>query len=57
MPGDLLGRVSGACRVLGWGMMPLGAQASGFVAHLAGLRAPSQQTGGPLESAAAVREN
>ena len=40
MPDDLLGRVNGAYRMLGWGMMPLGALASGFVAHLAGLRAP-----------------
>jgi predicted MFS family arabinose efflux permease len=40
VPDDLLGRVNGAYRMLGWGMMPLGALASGFVAHLAGLRAP-----------------
>jgi MFS family permease len=40
VPDDLLGRVNGAYRMLGWGMMPLGALAGGFVAHLAGLRAP-----------------
>jgi hypothetical protein len=27
-------------RMLGWGLMPLGALAGGFVAHAAGLRAP-----------------
>jgi predicted MFS family arabinose efflux permease len=26
--------------MLGWGLMPLGALAGGFVAHAAGLRAP-----------------
>ena len=40
VPARLLGRVNGAYRMLGWGLMPLGALAGGFVAHTAGLRAP-----------------
>jgi predicted MFS family arabinose efflux permease len=40
VPDDLLGRVNSAYRMLGWGMIPLGALTGGFVAHLAGLRAP-----------------
>jgi MFS family permease len=36
----LLGRVNSVYRMLGWGLMPLGALAGGFVAHTAGLRAP-----------------
>jgi MFS family permease len=40
VPGDLLGRVNSAYRMLGWGLMPAGALAGGFVAHVAGLRAP-----------------
>ena len=39
-PGHLLGRVNSVYRMLGWGLMPLGALAGGFVAHAAGLRAP-----------------
>ncbi|HJY69320.1 MAG TPA: MFS transporter, partial [Streptosporangiaceae bacterium] len=35
-----LGRVNSVYRMLGWGLMPLGALAGGFVAHAAGLRAP-----------------
>ncbi len=40
VPSDLLGRVNSVYRMLGWGLMPLGALAGGFVAHAAGLRAP-----------------
>jgi MFS family permease len=40
VPGQLLGRVNSVYRMLGWGLMPLGALAGGFVAHAAGLRAP-----------------
>ena len=36
----LLGRVSSAHRVLGWGLLPLGALAGGLVASRLGLRAP-----------------
>jgi MFS family permease len=39
VPADLLGRVNSAYRMIGWGLMPLGALAGGFVAHAAGLRA------------------
>jgi len=40
VPGPLLGRVNSVYRMLGWGLMPVGALAGGFVAHAAGLRAP-----------------
>jgi predicted MFS family arabinose efflux permease len=40
VPGQLLGRVNSVYRMLGWGLMPLGALAGGFVAHTDGLRAP-----------------
>lgn len=40
VPADLLGRVNSVYRMLGWGLMPLGAVAGGFVAHAGGLRAP-----------------
>jgi MFS family permease len=40
VPADLLGRVNSVYRMLGWGLMPLGSVAGGFVAHTAGLRAP-----------------
>jgi MFS family permease len=40
VPAYLLGRVNSVYRMLGWGLMPLGALAGGFVAHAAGLRAP-----------------
>jgi len=39
VPAELLGRVNSAYRMIGWGLMPLGALAGGFVAHAAGLRA------------------
>lgn len=37
---QLLGRVNSAYRMLGWGLLPLGAVAGGLVAHSIGLRAP-----------------
>ncbi|NIH87957.1 MFS transporter [Amycolatopsis granulosa] len=40
VPPELLGRVTSLYKMLGWGLMPVGALAGGFVAHLAGLRAP-----------------
>jgi len=40
VPTELLGRVNSAYRMIGWGLMPLGAAASGFVARAGGLRAP-----------------
>ncbi len=40
VPGPILGRVNSVYRMLGWGLMPFGALAGGFVAHAAGLRAP-----------------
>src|SRR5579863_7216378 len=40
VPMALLGRVNSVYRMLGWGLMPIGALAGGFVAHAAGLRAP-----------------
>lgn len=40
VPSALLGRVSSVYRLLGWGLIPLGALAGGQVAHALGLRAP-----------------
>ncbi|HEY2287543.1 MAG TPA: MFS transporter [Streptosporangiaceae bacterium] len=40
VPAHLLGRVNSVYRMLGWGLMPVGALAGGLVAHAAGLRAP-----------------
>jgi MFS family permease len=40
VPAALLGRVNSVYRMLGWGLVPLGALAGGFVAHAGGLRAP-----------------
>ncbi len=51
VPPELLGRVNSAYRMLGWGLMPLGALAGGFVAHAAGLRA-AYVVGGLLSGAA-----
>lgn len=39
VPSDLLGRVNSAYRMLGWGLMPLGALAGGLVARELGVRA------------------
>jgi hypothetical protein len=40
IPDALLGRGNSICRMLGWGTIPLGALAGGFLADAAGLRAP-----------------
>jgi MFS family permease len=39
VPSDLLGRVNSAYRMLGWGLMPLGALAGGLIARELGIRA------------------
>lgn len=39
VPAGFLGRVNSVYRMLGWGLMPLGALAGGFLAHEFGLRA------------------
>ena len=39
VPSELLGRVNSAYRMLGWGLMPLGALAGGVVARELGIRA------------------
>jgi MFS family permease len=39
VPPDLLGRVNSAYRMLGWGLMPLGALAGGLIAREFGIRA------------------
>ena len=36
----MLGRVNSAYRMIGWGLRPAGAVAGGFIAQVAGLRAP-----------------
>jgi MFS family permease len=40
VPAELLGRVNSVYRLLGWGLMPLGAVTGGLLAHRFGLRAP-----------------
>jgi MFS family permease len=40
VPSGLLGRVNSVYRMVGWGLMPLGAISGGLVAHVFGLRAP-----------------
>lgn len=40
VPDELLGRVNSAYRLLGWGMMPIGALLGGVLASSFGLRAP-----------------
>jgi len=40
VPDELLGRVNSVYRMIGWGLIPVGAVAGGFAAHLGGLRAP-----------------
>lgn len=39
VPAEFLGRVNSVYRMLGWGLIPLGALTGGFVAHEFGLRA------------------
>jgi hypothetical protein len=53
VPAELLGRVNSVYRMLGWGLMPLGALAGGFIAHAAGLRA-AYVVGGVLSGAALI---
>ncbi|GAA3228471.1 MFS transporter [Dactylosporangium siamense] len=40
VPADLLGRVIGVTRMLGWGLVPAGTVLGGLIAHRYGLRAP-----------------
>jgi MFS family permease len=40
VPSELLGRVNSVYRMLGWGLMPLGALVGGVVAHTSGVHAP-----------------
>ena len=40
VPAELLGRVNSIYRLLGWGLMPLGALTGGLLSHQFGLRAP-----------------
>jgi len=40
VPAAVLGRVTSVYRMVGWGLLPLGALAGGLVAHSIGLRAP-----------------
>lgn len=40
VPSELLGRVNSVYRMIGWGLIPLGALTGGLVAHQFGLRAP-----------------
>ncbi|MEV6866179.1 MFS transporter [Streptosporangium subroseum] len=40
VPPAMLGRVNSVYKMLGWGLIPLGALAGGLVAHAFGLRAP-----------------
>lgn len=40
VPEQLLGRVNSVYRLIGWGLIPIGAAAGGLIARTAGLRAP-----------------
>ncbi|MFC7640717.1 MFS transporter [Streptosporangium lutulentum] len=40
VPSEMLGRVNSVYKMLGWGLIPLGALVGGLVAHTFGLRAP-----------------
>lgn len=46
VPSELLGRVNGVYRMLGWGLIPLGALTGGIVAHEFGVRAGYPIAGG-----------
>ena len=48
IPDRLLGRVNSVYRLLGWGMMPIGAALGGFLASTFGLRAPYFAAAGVL---------
>jgi MFS family permease len=54
VPAELLGRVTSVYRMLGWGLIPLGAIAGGLVAHGVGLRAPLPVAGAVRAVALAV---
>jgi MFS family permease len=54
VPAPLLGRVTSAYRMLGWGLLPLGALAGGLVADAVGLRAPLPLAGALRAVALAV---
>jgi MFS family permease len=54
VPHALLGRVNSVYRMLGWGLIPLGAVAGGLVAHTVGLRAPMPVAGAVRGLALAV---
>lgn len=45
VPSTMLGRVTSIYKMLGWGLIPLGALTGGLVAHQLGLRAPYQLAG------------
>ena len=45
VPAKLLGRVNSVYRLLGWGLIPLGALTGGVLAHQFGLRAPYEIAG------------
>jgi MFS family permease len=51
IPDRLLGRVNSVYRLLGWGMMPIGAALGGFLASTYGLRAPYFAAAGVLGAA------
>lgn len=53
VPLDLLGRVNSVYRLLGWGLIPLGALAGGFIAHEVGIRT-GYPIAGVLRAAALV---
>jgi MFS family permease len=40
VPAELFGRVNSVYRMIGWGLLPVGAITGGFVAGTFGLRAP-----------------
>jgi MFS family permease len=46
VPHELLGRVNSINRLLGWGLIPAGALAGGYLAHTFGLRPPFLIAGG-----------
>lgn len=54
VPDHLLGRVNSVYRFLGWGMMPIGALAGGFLADAFGLRVPWLVAGGLVLTALAL---
>jgi predicted MFS family arabinose efflux permease len=51
VPAEMMGRVNSVYRLIGWGLIPVGAAAGGLIAHAVGLRAPFL-TGAVLSAAA-----